>query len=86
MANLLPALPSATATRVYLRDLLERVVWTFLQSFGGALIVGGVFDVNGIRNLSAWQAAALAGVAAILSLVKGLVAKFVGNPETAALI
>jgi hypothetical protein len=79
-------LPTVTASgaRAYLRDLIERATWTFTQAFASALIVGGVFDVNGIRNLSAWQAAALAGVASVLSLLKGLAAKFVGSPDSAS--
>jgi hypothetical protein len=77
--------PTAAATGTYLRDLAERVITTFLTAFSGALITGGVFDVAGVRDVSAYQAAGLAGVAAVLSLVKGLVAKWVSNRESASL-
>lgn len=74
----------AAATK-YVRDLAERVVVTFGQAFGAVLISGGVFDVAGVRNVSAYQAAGLAGVAAVLSLAKGLVAKLVSKPDSASL-
>jgi len=69
----------------YVRDLAERVVATFLTAFLGALVTGGWFDVAHVRDLSAVQAAALAGVAAVLSLIKGLVAKFVADRDSASL-
>lgn len=69
------------ATR-YVRDLIERVLWTFAQAFAGALITGGVLDgISGVADITGWQAAALAGIAAVISLVKGLVAKFAVSPE-----
>lgn len=78
--------PSRVAGAVrYLRDLAERVIATFLAAFLGTLVAGGWFDVQHIRDLSAVQAAALAGVAAVLSLVKGLVAQWVSNRDSASL-
>ncbi|MET9876582.1 hypothetical protein ABZZ36_18435 [Actinacidiphila glaucinigra] len=64
---------------VYGRDLAERVVATFLQVFVGGLVLTTPFD------LGMWQAAAMGGVAAALSLVKGLVAKVFGDPNSASL-
>jgi hypothetical protein len=84
MSNPVPAVPSADQARSYIIDLAERVVWTFLQAFLGALIAGGVFDVAGVRDVSAWEAAALGGVAAVLSLLKGIAAKFIGQPDSAS--
>ncbi|MFJ3663168.1 holin [Streptomyces sp. NPDC090119] len=55
--------------RTYARDLAERVVATFLQAFVGALILTSPFD------LGMWQAAAMGGVAAALSLIKGMLAR-----------
>jgi Putative lactococcus lactis phage r1t holin len=75
-----------TGTAHYVKDLTERVVSTFLVAFLGTLITGGWFDVTGIRNVSAVQAAALAGAAAVLSLVKGLVGKAIGNPDSASVV
>lgn len=73
-----------TASR-YVLDLAERVASTFTVAFLGTLVAGGWFDVNHIRDLSAVQAAVLSGVAAVLSLVKGLVAKWVSNRNSASL-
>jgi Putative lactococcus lactis phage r1t holin len=74
-----------TTSRKYLADLAERALVTFLQVFGATLIAGGVFDVHGIQNLSAWQAAAVAGLGAVLSVIKSVVARAVGNPDSASL-
>jgi hypothetical protein len=74
----------STTSSLYVRDLAERVASTFVQAFLGALITGGVFDVAGVRDVSAWEAAGLAGVAAVLALLKGLAAKFVGQPDSAS--
>lgn len=75
----------STAAARYLRDLAERIIATFLAAFLGTLVAGGWFDVAHIRDLSAVQAAALSGVAAVLSLVKGLVAQWVSNRNSASL-
>lgn len=63
----------------YGRDLAERVLSTFLQSFIGALIVTQPLD------LGMWRTAALAGVAAAVSLVKGLVARWRDVTNSASL-
>jgi hypothetical protein len=69
----------------YAIDLAERVASTFVVAFAGTLVTGGWFDVAGIRDVSALQAAGLAGAAAVLSLVKGVVAKWVSNQDSASL-
>ena len=63
----------------YGRDLVERVLSTFLQSFIGALVVTQPLD------LGMWRTAALAGVAAGVSLVKGLVARWRDVTNSASL-
>ncbi|MFG2670860.1 holin [Streptomyces sp. NPDC048445] len=63
----------------YARDLAERVVSTFLQAFVGGLVLTQPFDV------SMWQAAAVGGVAAAVSLVKGLVARWRDVTNSASL-
>ncbi len=63
----------------YARDLAERVVVTFLQAFIGALVLTTPFD------LGMWQSAAMGGVAAALSLVKGLVARVRSVTNSASL-
>jgi hypothetical protein len=68
-------------TRELVLDLAERVVWTALQGFLGAVsaeaLVGGDGDVV--------RAGLVAAVAAVLSLVKGLVASRVGDGSAATL-
>lgn len=77
--------PTRDQAGKYARDLAERVLWTFAQAFVGALITGGVLDgVAGVADITGWQAAGLAGVAAVISLIKGLLAKFVGRSDSAS--
>lgn len=56
------------------KDLVERVVATFVQAFVAALLASPVFDnLAGLHvNLSSFEAAGLAGIAAVVSLVKNL--------------
>lgn len=48
-----------------LKDIIGRAVWTFVQAFVAALMLSKAM------NLDAIQAAALAGVSAVLSAGKG---------------
>lgn len=50
-----------------LRDTIERLFWTFVASFVGALAVGGT-GIDGL-SIDGLTAAALAGGAAVLNLV-----------------
>lgn len=59
----------------YQRDLLERLLWTITQAGVGVLVVEAA-------DWTAWWAVPIAG---LLMYVKGVVAKKVGDPETAAL-
>lgn len=59
----------------YLKDLIERVVWTAAQAGVGVLIVANT------NTPTAYAAVFAAG----LALVKGFVAKKVGNPDSAAI-
>ncbi|MFM9681091.1 hypothetical protein [Streptomyces brasiliscabiei] len=54
----------------YGRDLLERVLSTFLQSFIAGVVVTQPLDG------SMWYAAGAGGVGAVLALVKGLAARW----------
>lgn len=72
-----------TAT-TYVRDLIERIASTFVQAFLAALVAGNWFDVAHLRDLSIVQAAGLSAVAAVLSLVKGLIAKRISNRNSAS--
>lgn len=77
--------PRTTAAGRYVKDLVERVLSTFVIAFIGALITGGVFDVQGMTDVAAYSAAALAGVQAVLSLLKGLAAKLISDHNSASL-
>ncbi|MEU3620591.1 hypothetical protein ABZ725_51405 [Streptomyces sp. NPDC006872] len=63
----------------YGRDLLERVLTTFLQSFIGGIVV--TQPLNG----SMWYAAGAGGVGAALALGKGLFARLRGITNSASL-
>lgn len=61
------------------RDALERVIWTFLEAFTAALLVAGVFDLETL------EAASLAGVTAVLAVVKTIAATQLGKSGSAAI-
>lgn len=64
---------------VFLKDLRERVLVTFAEGFLGSLVITELSDE------SMWLAAAGGGVAAVAALLKGVVAKKVGNEASASL-
>lgn len=59
-------------------DIVERVLWTFAQGAAATLLLSGAFDID------TWKAAAIGGVAAVLSMLKGLAASRLGVLGTAA--
>ncbi|GHI91266.1 hypothetical protein [Streptomyces olivaceus] len=63
----------------YGRDLLERVISTFLQSFIGGIVVTTPLDG------SMWYAAGAGGIGAILALGKGIVARWRDVTNSASL-
>lgn len=74
-----------TSTGRYLTDLVERVTLTYVEAFLGLLIVDAsnwtvVGDV-----LSAGRSAAVAAIPAGLALAKTLLARMVGNGDSASL-
>lgn len=69
-------------TGKYVKDLAERVAATFGAAFVAALLAAGPAN---LMHLSTVKAAALAGLAAVLSLGKGLAARLRGNSESASL-
>ena len=60
---------------MFTRDLLERVVATFLQAFLAIYIVGSTDTL---------KTAGIAGATAVLSLVKGVVAPRFGDGSASA--
>lgn len=65
-------------TRKLALKIAERVVWTFVEGACATLLLGGAFD------LSALEAAALGGVAAVISLVKNIAGIRLGDPTSPA--
>ncbi|MEU3945470.1 hypothetical protein [Streptomyces sp. NPDC029526] len=63
----------------YARDLLERVLSTFLQALIGGIVITQPLDG------SMWYAAAAGGVGAALALLKGLVARWRDVTNSASL-
>ncbi|MFF1468076.1 hypothetical protein [Streptomyces mirabilis] len=63
----------------YARDLFERVVNTAAAGFLAAFIPAQAADA------SMWYAAGGAAVGAVYSLIKGMVARAIGDPNSASL-
>lgn len=63
----------------YAKDLAERVLSTAVQAFVAALVLSSPL------SLGMWKSAALAGVAAGAAVVKGVIAKFRGDTNSASL-
>ncbi len=66
--------------KTYAKDLAERVVWTFLAAVGSFAVA----NPAGWLEVSTWQAAGLAGAAAVVTLLKGLGARYVGSRNSAS--
>ncbi|MEV7584380.1 hypothetical protein [Streptomyces erythrochromogenes] len=77
------SLPSAETViktgKTYGRDLLERVLSTFLQGTIGGIVITQPLDG------SMWYAAGAGGVAAVVALGKGLVARWRSVANSASL-
>jgi hypothetical protein len=62
-------------------DLLERAAWTFAQAFFATLLLTGVLDSTTF-DLEAWK---VAGVAALISALKSVIAQQFGTGTAATL-
>lgn len=65
----------------YLIDLTERVLASYVYSFV-TLMLTNTIDMT---NLDALKVAAISCIPAALAVIKGSLARFVGNPDTASL-
>ncbi|MFD0353522.1 hypothetical protein ACFVHW_07195 [Streptomyces sp. NPDC127110] len=65
----------------YAKDLGERTVWTFATAVGGMLVASGPADMF---HASFWQSVGAAGLVAGGTFVKGLLARLVGDPNSAS--
>jgi hypothetical protein len=83
----LPPLPSAETvvkTAVtYGRDLAERVVFTFLAAEAAITTAAGPADM---LHASFWQAMGTGGLAAVVTLVKGIAARAIGQRNSASTV
>jgi hypothetical protein len=78
----LPDVNTAIRTvRTYAKDLAERVIWTFLGGTAAVVVAAGPADM---LHASFWKAAGVGGLAAVVSLVKGLAARVVGAKNSAS--
>jgi hypothetical protein len=66
----------------YVKNLLERIVRTFVAVFLGAALAAAP---DGGITLDIAQQAALAGVAAVATLILGIVSKPIGDPGSPAM-
>ncbi|MDX3230650.1 hypothetical protein [Streptomyces sp. ME19-01-6] len=67
--------------QTYAKDLAERVVWTFLTASAGVAVAAGPADMF---RVSFWQGVGTAGIAAAGSLLKGVVARVIGDKNSAS--
>jgi|TARA_Y100000310_G_scaffold56425_1_gene51822 hypothetical protein len=63
------------------KDLVERVVATFVQASLGAMTSNSIFDLG----VDQWKMVVGAGVAAAISVLKGAMATKLGTKGTASL-
>jgi len=66
---------------MFSRDLVERVIATFVQASLGAMTSNSMFDLG----VDQWKMMAGAGVAAAISVLKGSLASKLGTKGTASL-
>ena len=64
----------------YLKDLAERTVRTFVGAFAAVLTASG----TNLLDVSAYQAAAVAGYGAVATLILGFLARAAGSPDDAS--
>ena len=66
---------------MFTKDLLERVVATFVQASLGAMTSNSMFDLG----VDQWKMMGGAGIAAAISVLKGAMATKLGTKGTASL-
>ncbi|MEU9597141.1 hypothetical protein AB0E06_10045 [Streptomyces sp. NPDC048109] len=78
----LPAADTVVKTaRTYAVDLIERIIWTFLGAAGAVALAAGPADM---LSVSFWEGAGTAGMAAVVTLVKGIAARLIGSKNSAS--
>ncbi|WP_432184846.1 hypothetical protein [Streptomyces tendae] len=78
----LPAADTVVKTaRTYAVDLIERIIWTFLGAAGAVALAAGPADM---LSVSFWEGVGTAGMAAVVTLVKGIAARLIGPKNSAS--
>ncbi|GGV86678.1 hypothetical protein GCM10010294_67570 [Streptomyces griseoloalbus] len=67
--------------RTYAVDLIERIIWTFLGAAGAVALAAGPADM---LSVSFWEGVGTAGLAAVVTLVKGIAARLIGPKNSAS--
>lgn len=67
--------------KTYAKDLAERVLWTGATAVGGVLVASGPADM---LTTSFWESVGVAGIIAAGTLLKGLAARLLGDPNSAS--
>ncbi|MFF7553559.1 hypothetical protein ACFZA9_11815 [Streptomyces olivaceus] len=67
--------------RTYAVDLIERIIWTFLGAAGAVALAAGPADM---LSVSFWEGVGTAGLAAVVTLVKGVAARLIGPRNSAS--
>ena len=68
----------------YLKDLVERVVKTFLQVFIATVVASGLDLTHALTQVSMLEKAGVAGLGAVAALIFAIVGKWVASPNNAA--
>jgi hypothetical protein len=66
-------------------DLLERLIATYAETYVGLWVASGLGAAY-ITDMSSWDKALVAFLPTAVALIKGLVAKGIGSPDSAALL
>lgn len=66
----------------FVKDLAYRTAATYVEAVAG-LAAANSFN---LLDLSAWKTAAVASLPAAAAVIKGALARFVGNPDQASLV
>jgi hypothetical protein len=67
-------------TLAWFKDALERLAKTFVQAFLAQITASGLGLIDAIADVSTMERAAIAGIAAVLSLLMSWASTWAGTP------
>jgi hypothetical protein len=85
MATPTPSVPSVNTATLWLKDLAERVVTTFVEAVVAAYLASGL-SINQLVKVGSLEKLGFAGIVAVMALVKGVIAGKIGNKSSASLL